>query len=127
MILYRGDTVATYKRLDISLEYDGIFQEHHSIRVLELYTGTTAISYTKLIFIHYETLSKKYTTWKIEVSNLSFYLLQGLLVLLLGKKVEFASGDKEFYNPTSKKVLTTINSMDHQLFAENLNARDIYP
>ena len=36
-----------------------------------MYTGTTSIPYTKVTSIHYQTLSKKDTTWKIDVNNLS--------------------------------------------------------
>ena len=34
---------------------------------------------------------------------------------------------RKFYNPNIKKILTTINGMPHQLFAAELQARDIYP
>ena len=34
---------------------------------------------------------------------------------------------EEFYNPSIKKILTTINGMPHQLFATGLQDRDIYP
>ena len=35
--------------------------------------------------------------------------------------------NEEFYNPSIKKILTTINGIPHQLFAAVLQARDIYP
>ena len=35
--------------------------------------------------------------------------------------------NEEFYNPSVKKILTTINGMPHQLFTAGLKARDIYP
>ena len=34
--------------------------------------------------------------------------------------------NEEFYNPSIKKILTTISVMPHQLFAAGLQARDIY-
>ena len=92
-----------------------------------MYTGTMSIPYTKVTSIHYQTLSKKDTTWKIDVNNLSDHSLQGLLLLFLDKRDGFANKNEEFYNPSIKKILTTINGMPHQLFAAGLQTRDIYP
>ena len=69
-----------------------------------MYTGTTSILYTKVTLIHYQTLSKKSTTWKIDVNNLSARSLQELLLLLLDKRDGFANNNDEFYNPTIKKI-----------------------
>ena len=93
----------------------------------EMYTGTTSIPYTKVTSIHYQTLSKKDTTWKIDVNNLSVRSMQGLLLLFLDKRDDFANKNEEFYNPSINKILMTINSMPHQLFAAGLQAREIYP
>ena len=71
VILCTGDTAATYKLSDISLEYDAIFDEAYATTIGELYAGTMSIQYTKVTPIRYQTLSKKDTTWKIDVSNLS--------------------------------------------------------
>ena len=92
-----------------------------------MYTGTTSIPYTKVTSIHYQTLSKKDTTWKNDVNNLSVRSLQGLLLLFLDKRDNFANKNEEFYNPSIKKILTTINGMPHQLFAAALQARDVFP
>ena len=92
-----------------------------------MYTGTTSIPYTKVTSIHYQTLSKKDTTWKIDVNNLSVRSLQGLMLLFLDKRDYFANKNEEFYNPSIKKIFTTINGMPHQLFPAGLQARDIYP
>ena len=62
VILCTGDTAATYKRSDISLEYDAIFDETYATAIGEMYTGKTSIPYTKVTSIHYQTLSKKGTT-----------------------------------------------------------------
>ena len=62
---------ATCKFSDISLEYDAIFDEPYATTIGKMYTGITLIPYTKLTSIHYQTLRKKETTWKIDVSNLS--------------------------------------------------------
>ena len=61
------------------------------------------------------------------MNNLSVHSLQGLLLLFLEKRDEFAYKNEEFYNPSIKKILTTINGMPHQLFAAELQAREIYP
>ena len=85
-----------------------------------MYTETTSIPYTKVTSIHYQTLSKKDTTWKIDVNNLSVRLLQGLLLLFLDKRDDFANKNEEFYNSSIKKILVTINGMPHQPFAAGL-------
>ena len=60
--LCTGDTNATYKLLDISLEYDAIFDEPYATTIGEMYNGTTSIPYTKVTSIHHELLLKKDTT-----------------------------------------------------------------
>ena len=127
VILCTGDTNATYKLSDISLEYDAIFHEPYATTIGEMYTGTTLLSYTKVTLIHYHTLSKKDTNWNTDVNNLSVCSLQDLLLLFLDKCNNFANKNEEFYNPNIKKVLTTITGIPHQLFAAGLQARDIYP
>ena len=96
VILCTGDTNAAYKLSDISLEYDAIFDEPHATTIGAMYTGTTSIPYTKVTSIHYQKLSKKYTTWKIDVNNLSVRSLQGLLLLILDKRDDFANKMKNF-------------------------------
>ena len=126
VVLCTGDTSATYKLSDILLEYDAIFDEPYATTIREMYGGTTSIPYTKVTSIHYQTLSIKDTTWKIDMDNLSVRSLWGLLLLFLDKRDDFAKKNEEFYNPSIKKILVTINGMPHQLFAAALQARDIY-
>ena len=126
-ILCTGDTSATYKLSDISLEYDAIFDESYATTIGEMYNETSSILYTKVGLIHYQTLSKKNTIWKTELNIHSVRSLQGLLLLILDKRDDFANKNEEFYNPSIKKILVTINGMPHQLFAAGLQARDIYP
>ena len=125
--LCTGDTSVTYKLSDISLEYDAIFDEPYATTIGGMYTGITSIPYTKVTSIHYQTLSKNDTIWNIDVNNLSVRSLQGLLLLFLDKRDDFASKNEEFYNQSMMKILVTINGMPHQLFAAGLQARDIYP
>ena len=115
VILCTGDTSATYNLSDISLEFDAIFDEPYAITIGEMYTRTT--------LIHYQALSKNNTIWKIDVNNLSAWSLQGLLLLFLDKRDDFAHKNEEFYKKT---IVTTINGMPLQLFAAGLQARDIY-
>ena len=61
------------------------------------------------------------------MNNLSIRSLQGSLLLFVDKHDDFANKNEEFYNPSIKKTLTTINGMSHQLFAAGLQARYIYP
>ena len=61
------------------------------------------------------------------MNNLSVCSFRGLLLLFLDKRDDFANKNEEFYNPSIKKILVTINGMPHQLFAAGLRARDIYP
>ena len=91
-----------------------------------MYTGTTSIPYTKVASIHYQTLYKKDTIWKIDVNNFSVRSLQGLLLLFLDKRDDFANKNEEFYYPSIKTILTAINGMPHRLFAAALQAKDIY-
>ena len=92
-----------------------------------MYTGITSIPYTKTTSIHYQTLSKKETAWKINANNLSVWSLQGLLLLFLDTRDDFVNKNEKFYNLSIKKMLVTINGMSHQLFVAGLQARKIYP
>ena len=109
------------------LEYGGIFDEPYPTTIGEMYTRTISIPHTKVTSILYQTLSKKDTTWKIDVNNLFVRSLQGLLLLLLHKRDDFANNNEKLFNPSIKKTLTIINWMLHQLFESGLQARDIYP
>ena len=91
VVLCTGDTSTTYKLSDILLEYDEIFDEPYATTIGEMYNGTISIPYTKVTSIHYQTLSKKDTTWKIDVNNLSVCSLQGLLLLFPDKHDNFAN------------------------------------
>ena len=57
VILCTGDTSATYKLSDISLEYDAIFDEPYATTISEMYNGTTSVPYTKVTSICYQKLS----------------------------------------------------------------------
>ena len=60
------------------------------------------------------------------MNNLSVRSLQGLLVLFLDQRDNFANKNEEYCNPSIKKILATINGMPYQFFAAGLKARDIY-
>ena len=116
VILFTEDINATYKLSDISLEYDVIFDKPYATTIGEMCTGTTSIWYIKVTSIHYKVLTKKDTTWKIDVNNPSLRSLRGLLLLFRDKNDGFVNKNEEFFNPSIKKNLTTINGMPHQLF-----------
>ena len=59
VILCTGDTSATYKLSDISLEYDAIFDEPYATTIGEMYNSGMSIPCTKVELIHYHMLSKK--------------------------------------------------------------------
>ena len=61
VIFCTGNTTATYKLSDISLEYDAIFDEPYVTAIDGMYNGTMLIPYTKVTSIHYQTLSIKRT------------------------------------------------------------------
>ena len=126
VILRTGDTNAKYKLSDISLEYDAIFDEQHATTISEMYNGGTSVPYIRLELIYYHTLSKKDTIWKIDVNNLSVRSLEELLLIFLVKRNDFANNNEEFYNPSIKKILVTLNGMPHQLTVAGLQGRDIY-
>ena len=96
VLLCTGDTNATYKLLDISLEYDAIFDETYATAIGEMYTGTTSIQYTKVASIHHQALTKKDTTWKIDVNSLYDCSLQGLMLLFIDKHNDFANKNEDF-------------------------------
>ena len=123
VVLCTGDTSATYKLSDISLEYDAIFDEPYATTIGLMYFATKSIPYTKLELIHYHTLSKKDTVWKIDVA---VHSLRGLLLLFHDKRDDFEKKIEEFYNPSIKKTLVTIDGTPHQPFEAGLKARDIY-
>ena len=108
-----GDTNAIYK---IIFDYDAIFNDPYVISIREMYIKEMSIPYTKVTSIHYQALSKKDIVWKIDINNLSVQSLQGLLLLFLDKHDDFAYKNEEFYNPSIKKILMSINGMPHQLY-----------
>ena len=95
------DTAATCKLSDIALEYNTIFDKHYATMICELHAGTRLIPNTKVTSIHYQTLSERDTTWRIDIKNLSVCSLQGLMLLFLDKHDDLG---------TKMKNLTTLPS-----------------
>ena len=126
VLLCTRDTNATYKLSDISLEYDVVLDGPYATSIGEMYVKTL-IYYTKVTSIHHRTLSIKDTTRKIDVNNLSVRSLQGLLLLFLDKRDDFANKNEEFYNPSINKISVMINGISLQRYRHGLQARDIYP
>ena len=105
VILCTGDTNATYELSDISLEYDAIFNEPCTTAIGETYGGTngTSIPCTKVTSIYYQTLSKKDTTWKIDMNNLSVCSLQGYYYYSLINVMILRTRMKNFTIQASRK------------------------
>ena len=116
MILCTRGTNAIHKISDIILEYDAIFDDPYATIIREAYITEMSIPYTKVTSIHYQPLSKKDIVWKIDVNNLAVRSLRGLLLLFIDKYDDFSNKNEEFYNPSIKKILVTINGMPHQLY-----------
>ena len=108
------------------MEYYVILDGPYATAIGEIYVKTL-IYYTKVTSIHHQALSKKDTTWKTDVDNLSIRSLQGLLLLFLDKRDDFANKNEEFYNPSINKISVMINGISLQLYRHGLQARDIYP
>ena len=53
--------------------------------------------------------------------------MQGLLLLFLDKRDDFADKNEEFYNPSINETSVMINGLSLQLYRAGLQARDIYP
>ena len=123
VILCTGDTSARYTLSDISLEYDAIFDEPYATGVC--WNNVNSVYEGNIDPLR--VLKKQDTTWKIDVNNLAVGSLQGLLLIFLTKRDNFANKNEEFYNPSINKVLVTINGMPYQLLVAALQARDIYP
>ena len=92
-------------------------EKRYATTIGELYARATSISYTKVISINCQTLSKNDTIWKTDVNNLSVRSLQGLLLVFFNKRDDFENRNKEFYDPGINNVLTRINDMPNQIFA----------
>lgn len=120
-----GDTSTTFKISDIALEYDAIFDLDFARIFEDIYKGT-GVAYTKVTAVHHQALSKKNENWKIDINNLSVRSLQGLLLLFVDKQNDFANENEKFYNPSIKKILTTINGIPHQLYPGGILSRDIF-
>ena len=95
VLLATGDTSATFKIIDIALEYDAIFDDDYAMIFENLYRDNS-IPYTKVTAVHHQALSKKNENWKIDINNLSARSLQGLLLLLVDQQNDFANKNQKF-------------------------------
>ena len=84
----------------------------------DLDTFTEEILFGKLHFL---------CSGKFDVNNLSLHSLQSLLLLFRDKRDDFANENEKIYNPTIKKVLTSISDVLYKFFGGGEQDRDIYP
>ena len=104
---------------------DVILDGPYATAIGKMDTKKTSIYYTKITSIHQQTLSKKYTSWKFELNNLSVRSLFCSFVLLLlffDKRDDFANKYEDFYNPSINKTLVMIDGMSLQLHRDGLQA-----
>ena len=69
-----------------------------------MFAEKTPNPYTMFTSIQYQTLSKKDTTWKIGVKNLSVSSFQGFMLLFLNKRDDFMNKNEHFCNTPMKNV-----------------------
>ena len=103
VILCSGDTSATQKFSDISLEYDAVFDEPHATSTGEMYAGTTSIPYTKVTSNHYQTLTLPgRLMWLILLFGhckvCCYYSLTNLMVLPTRMKNFTIQASKKFWS-----------------------------
>ena len=111
VILATGDMAAKYK-IDISLEYDVIIDESYAQIISTNYVNMS-IPYTRISNISYLSKSKKDQIWVIDINAATAQSLQGVLLLFKDIQTDFAYKNEEFYNPTFKKILITIDGYPH--------------
>ena len=99
VILYTGDTAATYKISDISVKYDAIFGESHTTTIGELYAGTTSIPYTKVTSTHYQTMSKKTLPGRLTWTTYLFVHYHFYCYYFLINVMSFQTKMKNFTTP----------------------------
>ena len=122
VLLATGDTNAKYKISDITLEYDVIIDESYA-QMINYFD--TSIPYTRISNVSYISKSKKDSTWVIDI-NAAAQSLQGVLLLFKDTQTNYAYKNEEFYNPSFKKILVSIDGNPHQIYKGGLLSKDIY-
>ena len=123
-IMHTSDDAATYKITDLALEYDVIIDSDYTEKVSAA-QANSSYPYTRITRLSYDIKDKKKTSWLIN-TNLQAKSLQGLLLLFLEDRTDFAHKVENFYNPTIKKVNITIDGDPHQLFKGAILPRNMY-
>ena len=114
VMLCSGDTAATYTISDVALEYDAITDARYTKKV-SVAQQNSSYQYTMVTHLSYQILGKKGSSWLID-TKLQAKSLQGVLLLFIENKTNFAYKVESFNNPTIKKVNITIDDNPHQLF-----------
>ena len=126
VLLCTGDTNATYRLSDICLEYVVILDGPYATAMAEMFTEKTLIYYTKVALIHYQTLSKKDTTWNIDVKIFLFFHCRACSYYFLTNVMILPTKNEEFHNPSINKMSVMISGIQLHLHRQGLQARDIY-
>ena len=128
VLLITGDTSATYKIINICLEFDKIIDIELTSTIRLNYEIGYDIPFDKITRIHYNKLSKKDTIWKITIGSITTSSLRGIFILFVddaNDRKNFACNNK-LYNPTITRVLVSINGNPHELYAGGIQPKDYY-
>jgi len=130
IILVTGDSNATYTISDIALEYDCIVDGAYGDTMYETYRNGTSIPYNKVTCVYYQKLDKTQSIWKLDINGVNSRSLRGVLMVFVDDakaRKAFECKNEQFYNPTIKKVLVTVNGLPHQLYPGGFLSRDLFP
>ena len=103
VILCSGDTAATYKLSDTSLEYDAMFDEPYATTIGELYAGTKSTPYPKVTSIHYQALSKKTILGKLMLTTCLLFHYKACCYHFLINVMTLLTKMKNLTTPASRK------------------------
>ena len=129
VILVAGDAKASYTISDICLEYDVINDKAYGEALYEQHREGTNIPYNRITCVHYDELDKKASVWKLPLCSVNARSCRGVLMLFKdddhGK--DFDCKNETFYNPTIKKLMISINGLNHEIYPGGMLPKDFYP
>ncbi|MEW8332697.1 MAG: hypothetical protein AB2692_17315 [Candidatus Thiodiazotropha sp.] len=122
-----GDTDASYRIENISLEYDMVTQPELARRIRNQYEGRLAILYDRVLRHRKINKDKSDTLWNINL-NVPARSMKGILMLFedLAAQQPYARNTEAFYNPKISKVEVTIEGVPNQLFAQGMRAYQMW-
>ena len=119
VILASGDTNASYRLTNISLEYD-IVTDHELARQMRTqYSSKTAVYYDRIQRQEIKHLNKQHTIWNFTLNNIT-RSMKGLLFIFKEKQTPFENKVESFYNPHIKRVDITIEGKPNKIYAKGM-------